>query len=315
MTPAAPLVSVIMPCFNAAAYIEEAVGSVMAQTHPAIELIVVDDGSRDASPAIVEHLARQHPGRIRFVSQTNAGPYPARNHGLRLARGDYVAFLDADDWWEHEFIARMWSALAQDDDAALAYCGWRNHGAHLRSNDPFVPQDYEVQEKLELLMMGGSPWPIHAALTRRGIIDSVGGFRMDLDTSADFDLWMRIASRHKVIVVPEVLAHYRFHGGGQISSRPWLQAINGWRFKKRLLTELTDIDDVTRKRLLDIANQALMRRGYEYYWKRQLTSARHIFRFALKAGLARQGDLKHVLPSILPERIYCNLVKSFDRVQ
>lgn len=314
MIPAAPLVSVIMPCFNAAAYIEEAIGSVMRQTHVGVELIVVDDGSSDASPAIVERLAGQFPGRIRLATQSNAGPYPARNHGLRLATGELVAFLDADDWWEPEFTRRMTTSLAAHEGAALAYCGWRNHGAQHRSNEPYVPRDYEQGDKLELLLGGGSPWPIHAALTRRHVIESVGGFRTDLETSADFDLWLRISSRHKVILVPEVLAHYRFHGDDQISSRPWLQAINGWRFKRRLLADLDNLDRTTRIRLTETANRALVQRGYDFYWRRQLAAAQRVFRFALFYGLGTRADLKYLLAAVLPWPIYHKLVSSADGV-
>ena len=92
-------ISVIMPCHNAAAFVEEAVQCVMNQTYPDVELIVVDDGSTDGSIDILQQLAAQYPSRMTLLFQDRMGPYPARNLGLEHAHGGYVAFLDADDYW------------------------------------------------------------------------------------------------------------------------------------------------------------------------------------------------------------------------
>jgi glycosyltransferase involved in cell wall biosynthesis len=96
--PDARVVSVVMPCHNAARYVEEAVGSALGQTHRALELVVVDDGSTDGSGALLDRLAAAEPGRMRVLHTACRGAYPARNAGLHEARGEFVAFLDADDW-------------------------------------------------------------------------------------------------------------------------------------------------------------------------------------------------------------------------
>src|SRR5258705_12555320 len=99
----APLISVIMPCYNAAPYVEQAIESVLCQSYGDVELIFVDDGSSDASPTIANDLALQHAGRITLLRTNRAGPYPARNFGLAHAHGEFVAFLDADDYWAIDF--------------------------------------------------------------------------------------------------------------------------------------------------------------------------------------------------------------------
>ncbi len=134
------LISIIMPCHNAASYLEEAVASVMAQTFSAWELIVVDDGSTDRSREILQSLQTKDK-RIQILRQHNQGPYPARNLGLKHARGQFVAFLDADDWWDKDFLAKMHRAL-EESEADLAYCGWQNAIEQGQSRPPYVPPDY-----------------------------------------------------------------------------------------------------------------------------------------------------------------------------
>ena len=110
---ASNLVSVIMPCYNAAPYLDEAVSAVMNQSHPNVELIVIDDGSNDGSLEILQRRVAVDPGRIKLLFQRRGGPYPARNLGLQNADGSFVAFLDADDWWSTDCTEKLHSALAQ----------------------------------------------------------------------------------------------------------------------------------------------------------------------------------------------------------
>lgn len=116
-----PVVSVVMPLYNKASYVERALKSVFAQTLEDIEIIVVDDGSTDEGPALVERLVDS---RLRLLKQTNAGPGAARNRGLREARADYVAFLDADDRWLPEFLDDSVAILERYPSAAAVNCGW-----------------------------------------------------------------------------------------------------------------------------------------------------------------------------------------------
>lgn len=122
-----PLVSVVMPCYNAAPYLEEAVGSALNQTYGNVELILVDDGSMDGSADLAARLATTYPGRLLLAHANRLGPYPARNQALRLIRGDLVAFLDADDWWDARALEKLYLAMISAQ-ADIAYCGWQNVG-------------------------------------------------------------------------------------------------------------------------------------------------------------------------------------------
>ena len=114
-----PLVSVIIPTYNRAQYICEAVDSVLAQTYRNIEVIVVDDGSTDNT----EEILRQYDSKIKYVFQNNAGPSAARNNGIKQARGDLLAFLDSDDIWLPEKLERQVQLMKQSRNTGLVSCG------------------------------------------------------------------------------------------------------------------------------------------------------------------------------------------------
>jgi len=301
-----------MPCYNAAPYLRQAVESVIRQSYEQVELVLIDDGSSDDSPLIAEELARQHSGRIQLLRTDRQGPYPARNVGLTRAQGEFIAFLDADDYWTTDFLAKLHVALVASE-AALAYCGWQNVGATDRTNEPYVPPDFEAGDKLELLLRSASPWPIHAALTRRSVIDEVGGFDTTLDTCMDYDLWLRIGASRPIVRVPEALAYYRFHAGGQITSKQWRQAENVWLVKKRFAASAPElVRRFSQGRLDELIDGALLKRGYDCFWRRDLVSARRIFRRSLRIGGWTLKDLKYLLPALLPETSYVGLIDRAD---
>jgi len=303
------LVSVIMPCYNAEAYLEEAVGSVMGQSYPNVELILVDDGSTDRSIEIANQLITTHPGRITLLTQQNLGPYPARNLGMQHARGEFIAFLDADDWWTTDCLEKLRAALASSN-AVLAYCGWQNIGATDRSNDPHIPPDYEQGDKAEQFLRAAAPWPIHAALTRSDTLREVGGFDTNWRTCMDYDLWLRIGVGNRIVLVPEVMAFYRHKVTGQITSKQWVQAENTRQVKKKFVaSHPTLVAHFNPEQLKQLIDGAFLQRGYQAYWRRDLVTAWHVFRKALLSGSWKFSDLKYLLPALLPERLYVSLIQ------
>ncbi len=307
-------ISVVMPCYNAAAYLEQAVRSVMDQSLPGVELIVVDDGSTDASPAMVARLQQVFGSRLAATNQANAGPYPARNRGLKLARGEFVAFLDADDWWAPDCLEKLHRELTAYPQAALAYCGWQNVGLPGPRGAPYVPPDYELEDKAARFLRAAAPWPIHAALVRRSVMDEVGGFDLDLPTCMDYDLWLRIAVARPIRLVPEVLAFYRHHESGQITSTQWRQARNSWLVKRKFVRQHPQqVTHLSPPELRELIDGGLLRRGYDNFWRRDLESAQRIFRMSLLKGGWRAKDLRYLLPSLLPAPVFRRLVQGRDR--
>jgi glycosyltransferase involved in cell wall biosynthesis len=298
-----------MPCYNARQTIADSVKSVLQQTHQAIELIVVDDGSRDDS---LQALGKFDDPRIKITTQSNQGVCAARNRGLTLAQGEYVAFLDADDTWSPNALKRLLSTLQTNPEAALAYGGWQNVGLPGGKGAPFIPPEYEGPTKIEVLLQD-CRWPIHAALTRRVAIEEAGGFDTRYRTSEDFLLWLRIGSRHRIVRAPEVLAFYHHHGGDRATSNPVRMARNHWLVQRAFLKEQPELAaQLGRRRVREVTTGVLLHKGYACYWARQLEAARHIFRMVMKTGYGSPKDWKYMLPSLLPMSVHRALIGMVD---
>lgn len=295
-----PTVSIVMPCYNAEAHLPTSVGSVLAQTRTDWELIIVDDGSTDASwPALQQWAATD--ARIRVFQQANAGAAAARNHGLKHVQGAYTAFLDSDDTWHPQFLETMLDALQHAPDYGLAYCGWQNIGLGEGRDDPFIPPEYENADKTETLL-AGCRWPIHGALVRSPIIQRAGGFDETLSSCMDFDLWLRIGTAHRLLRVPRVLAYYHHHGDGQITQNHARIALNQWRAQQKFLLHHPSVAQALgHARIRKLTTGGLLHRGYACYWERDLQAARTIFRTVMKQRYGSLSDWKYMLPAWLPE--------------
>jgi len=195
----APLVSCIVPAFNAERFLADALASIAAQTHPCTEIIVVDDGSTDGTAEVVR--AWSH--RVRAFRQANAGPASARNAGIHMASGEFVAFLDADDLWHPGKVERQLQRFAErpDLDACVARVATFHDGAALEMS-PRRPAT-------------GSVMPAYAAstlLARRAVFGLVGLFDASLRHADDTDWFLRLrALGVQMEIIDEVLVDRRLH--------------------------------------------------------------------------------------------------------
>jgi glycosyltransferase involved in cell wall biosynthesis len=207
-----PEVSVIIPTWNRRDLIVRAIDSVLAQTRPVAEVIVVDDGSTDGTGEI---LAQRYDDRIIYVHQVNAGVSAARNRGLALARGRYLALLDSDDAWLPEKTARQIALLEADPSLGMVLCDVRREDRDGRLIDLFerrrqIPTDGPA---LRWVLQDPALAPV-SALFRREVYETVGGFDESLRTAEDLDFHLRVAARWPIGVVPEALARaMRDHDG------------------------------------------------------------------------------------------------------
>lgn len=306
-------VSVIMPCHNAAAFVREAVGSVLGQTRADVELITVDDGSTDDTKAILDEIAAASGGRMMVMRTPGLGPYPARNAALARASGKMIAFLDADDWWETDCLESLASAL-DESSADVAYCGWQNVGVAGPRGEPYVPPDYLAGDPIEQFLKN-CPWPIHAALIRRSVAERLGGFSERMFASMDYDFWIRmLAVTRRMVRVPRVLAYYRWHGSGQISAIRWRQVLDAWRVRRDFVAANPHlVAHIPRTTLDALVDGVLLRSGYEAFWRRDLDSAQRLFRRALRTGSWQSRDLKYLAASLLPARIFRAIADFADK--
>ena len=305
-----PLVSVIIPSYNSVRTLEKTLESVFAQSYENIEVMLVDDGSTDGSVMLAREIASRE-SRLRLVTQRNKGPGPARNHGLQQSHGKYVAFLDADDLWDRECLIKLVNA-AEESGADIVYCGWQNLGVAVGKGEPFIPPDYENVDKNETFLRG-CRWPIHAALTRKSAIDDVGGFDEQWTSCMDYDLWLRMATTHRIERVPEVLAYYVHHDGEQITKNRLRGAVNHWRIQRRFIKEHPEIaSNLGRNRIREITYGELLRRAYISYWDRDLEAAHKLFRIVMKGGYGKVSDWKYLAPALLPMEWYKGLIARVD---
>ena len=208
-----PRVSIIMAAFNHAQYIDKAIASALAQTWQDFELIVVDDGSTDATGQVVSQFGSP----VRYIYQQNRGQGGARNRGIASARGEFVCFLDDDDLWEPEYLATVMSVFQRQPDADALYTGFRI----IDGEDRLLPQIggnvIPPHQMYDALVHGG--WfPPLVVTVRKACLDQVGPLDEALRGHDDWDLWLRIARGHVFRGVPEALARYRVHAGGLSSN-------------------------------------------------------------------------------------------------
>ncbi|MBS0174819.1 MAG: glycosyltransferase [Nitrospira sp.] len=311
--PATPaLISVVMPCYNAATFVEEAVDCVMQQRYSDVELVVVDDGSSDGSAEILRQLAERYQPRMKVFGQDRKGPFPARNLGLRHAQGALIAFLDADDYLALDFLEKLAAAL-DTSGADIAYCGWRNVGDGAPGTEPYVPPDYSLMDTAAEFLRS-CPWPIHAALVRRSAIDAIGGFSERCFSAMDYDLWLRLyAHTQNIVRVPEVMAFYRWHGQGQISKTRWRQVLDALQVRRDFVAQHPErVAHLPAERKFELTDGVLLREAYRSYWGRNLIDAQKLFRHALAEGVWKLRDLKHILPAFLPPSFYQRLIRAAD---
>lgn len=302
----AAAISVIMPCYNAAAFLGRSIGSVLAQSHQQLELIAVDDGSSDDTLARLKAITDP---RVKVITTDHGGVCHARNSALKVAGGEFVAFLDADDRWELSFLERLARPLSRQPDAVIAYCGWQNIGLEGAMAEPFVPPELETPAKAETLLKG-CPWPIHAALTRRSAIVDVGGFDPRYTIGEDYLLWLSIAITRPIIRVPDVLAYYYHHGGPRASTNKDRVALETWRVQRAFLAEQKDkLAGLDRALLERIPVQQLMKRGFDCYWNGEIEAARNIFRRVMRQRFGDRRDWLYMLPSWLPLPLHQGLLR------
>ncbi|MBE0470375.1 MAG: glycosyltransferase [Methyloprofundus sp.] len=300
-----------MPCYNAEAYIKKTVANVFGQSYPNIELIIVDDGSTDKCPEILSELDQKYPALTVFY-QTNNGPYPARNLALQHTQGELIAFLDADDYWAVDCLEKLYNQLVQSN-ADLSYCGWQNIVENGVNSAPYIPPAYE-KEDIFVCFLQGCPWPIHAALTRKEIIDKLNGFSTHCFSSMDYDFWIRLSAiTQNIVLVPEVLAFYRWHNHGQISSVKWTQVLNARTVRKNFIQKNPSlVAHISKQELRQLLNSQLSTQAYVAFWKRDLDSAQHLFRAMLRLGYWQIQDLKYIVLSLLPANMFKKIILLFE---
>jgi len=232
-------ISVIIPNFNYGRFIGEAIESVLVQTYQPIEIIVIDDGSTDDSVKIVESFGK----KVKLIKQENGGVGKARNTGVKNSKGDFLAFLDADDRWLPQKIERQMEHFRLDPDIGLITTAMSEFDKNGNITSQFTEGKNGWCAKDMLLMFPVVIGPGSTALLKRRVIEQVGGFdeNKQMYPSEDWEFCYRVAQKFKVYVVSEVLVEYRNHGGNGHLKVPHFERGMLLAFEKTFLYASPDI--------------------------------------------------------------------------
>ncbi len=262
--------SVVIPCYNAARFIRATVGSVLDQTDPPKEVWVIDDGSTDDSPAIVQSLADAHPGVVHLIRQENAGESRARNVGIEASTGRFIAFLDADDLWLPTKTARQIKVLGQFPDAVGVHSRAFNFENDLDDRGREETETTKDDPSIEDLIHYHYLAPSSVMIRREVFIDHGVRFDEAVRHSEDMLFFADVRLVGSLRLVDEPLAAKRVHGGQQTKDI-WhpiysLKSRIDWvrQHRDRLGDDLADqLDTELSKRMVATLE--------DRYWRRQFT--------------------------------------------
>ncbi|MFH1719653.1 MAG: glycosyltransferase family A protein [Planctomycetota bacterium] len=274
------LVSVIIPTCNRAQLLTQAIDSVLSQTYKNFEIIVVDDGSTDDTKrALVQYM-----NRIRYMYQENQGGAAARNVALKLAKGEYIAFLDSDDLWFPQKLERQVEILDKYGEFALVYTNiiYINNAGKFSAtgySSKMFKSGYLFKETLLRKVACGHPptW-----LIRKSCLDETGGFDPEFRTSHDRDMIVRIARKYKIYGIRDPLAMVRQHHFERLRGSSSAEQIERYWFKflDKLFTE-TDEELITEKLKKQLIAGYYFLAGKQFLKANDLHSARNRFWLAI----------------------------------
>ena len=274
-----PLVSVIIPSYNAARYVAEAVASALAQTYQPLEIILINDGSTDDT----EEVLLPYVGKMRYFYQPNRGLSATRNRAIALARGELIAFLDADDVWLPEKLARQVDCLTQNPRIGLVHTNYvklyADTGIRLPRETPDIT-DGRCYTRLVL----GNVLLVSSVVLRRECLDRVGVFdeKIPQRTCEDYDLWLRIARYFEFAYIPEALMLYRRHAGNMSNNTRAMIEDELYVVKKALKADPSLAAQVGKQAVHGHLADLLFALGYLCFNDGDLTEAGFHFRQALR---------------------------------
>ncbi len=229
----APAVSVVIPTFDRADFLPAALDSVLAQEGVPLEVIVVDDGSTDETASVLQRYG----DRIVSLRQPNSGPAIARNRGIAVARGEWVAFLDSDDMWEPGALRRLLDAATANPDAGLITLRGRVVTSDGRPTQRIIGKQSPGTEFTPQSFLERDSGGVLTPMVRRHLLLEVGGYDETLATAEDCDLWLRLSFRTRMLLVDEPLLLRRVHeenvsSDQHLNARMWLRILEKLRLEQ-----------------------------------------------------------------------------------
>ncbi|MEW6125985.1 MAG: glycosyltransferase [Acidobacteriota bacterium] len=290
-----PLVSVIIPTYNNARFLSECLDSILHQTYGNFEILLVDDGSTDDTEAVIQPYLES----LRYFRKANGGPSSARNLALTQARGEFIAFQDADDIWVKDKLELQVDYLRQNAHVGVVF----TDSARFDTEGGFRPSfretyGYVPNENIfeELLVNHFIAMP--SVMVRRRCLDEVGLFDESLTGAEDYNLYLRLAKKYQFGFLDKVLVHVRLHGAS-LSDNLEQMCRDEIKNLDKISTMFPDAAIPKRK----LAGRIYARFGRYYFSQQRFAEARRCFRQAFRHWPWQAGSLPFFLIAALPDRL------------
>ena len=248
-----PLVSIVITCFNYGKFIKQAIDSALEQTYSSVEIVIVNDGSTDNTDEVVANYLNLD--NVKYIKQQNAGQTKAKNTGINNSSGDFIAFLDADDAWETEKLAKQ-VILFSNEAVGVVYS--RSRYIDEQGNAFYVPKSgnkYLLPKRGKVTdhLLLDNFVPFSSSIVRRGCFDRCGVFDESLQMGIDWDLWLRLSTIYEFDFVDEPLLIYRVGHAGQMSKNLELRQ----RCSDRIMSKFIEKNQA-------YISQKIVRKAYSY---------------------------------------------------
>ncbi len=308
-------ISAIIPAYNSQDYILDAIHSIQNQTHPVDEIIVIDDGSTDHTQQILQSPT----SKIKYIKQENQGPSTARNTGIKAAQGDWVAFLDADDQWTPDKIEKQLLTLKHSPELHLIAGDMQEIGINNELITQSVLAKHNLLQKFQEInslpiknalaeLVNKNFIPTGTVLVKRFTLIEVGMFNTAIRFGEDLELWAKIASKHPISCLPEVLILRRLHGQNATAcTMPMLiDLVKVMQSIRQYSNDILMAQNINADKL--VAN-AWTNLGYWYFINEDYQQAKSAFNNSLKEKL-NQRALTYFIACVLPQQIINSIRKT-----
>jgi glycosyltransferase involved in cell wall biosynthesis len=290
-----PILSIVTPAYNQAAFLRDTIESVLTQDYPHIEYRVIDDGSTDGTAAILA----EYDGRILWETQANRGQTPTINKGWALAKGDVLTWLNSDDTFLPGAVSKAMRYFGEHPDVAIVF------GRTLVTDERGTPlepsRDIGVFDYTEFVIGCENPIPQPSVFLRREVVEDIGPLNERHYYFMDWDYWLRAGARHKIAYIPEILSTYRLHAESKTVAHGLKYAADLEGMYRDFFASEQVPEDVRRHERLAMANMYFTSGGYYLRSGDAASAARMGFR-ALK-----QYPALLFSPRLLHKFLYCSL--------
>ena len=277
-----PKVSIIIPTYNCAHFLREAIESALNQTYQHIEIIVVDDGSSDGTKELLKGYQHGYPDKFRFYCQDNRGSSAARNLGIKNAEGEFIALLDSDDYWSSQKLKKQMTLFEEDPQIAFSFtnaCILKN--GHMTGNYVRADESELIKGELFYDLFFRNFIPFSSVVFKKSIINEIGLLDETLWSIQDFEWLLRVIRHYKIRYIDECLVTYRVHNTN-ISKHMEIRHKEGLEVLKRTIAQYPELKQKLGKRLIRLLADKYFYFGYALFDKNHIKESREQFLNAIR---------------------------------